>query len=631
MRELEYPYKSEYIIKKKKQLKRELLESGKKFLDVKIAILAGSTVNELKDVLELFLLNQGIKPDFYLSEYNKYYEDAVFDNKELEKFAPDIVYVCTTFRNIKFDFDLRNSSDEINERLNAEYEKFKSIWESIEKKYNSIVIQNNFEYPNFRLMGNKDIVDMHGFSNFLNRLNSTLYEYARTCKNFYICDINYIAGNYGLSKWHREKLYALYKLPCDIFAFPDISFNVANIIKSIYGKNKKALALDLDNTLWGNVISEDGLDGIEVGPETPIGEIYLDFQKYLKKLTSLGVILNVVSKNDYEIALDGIENSDGVLKKDDFVSIKANWEPKSENIKNLSKELSLGTDAFAFIDDNPMERDIVLQNVAGVSVPDVGSVENYIDVIDKSGFFEVTNITKEDLEKTKQYKANALREETKSSFENYEDYLKSLDMKAEIKAFDSKYYDRISQLSNKSNQFNLTTKRYTVEDIKRVSEDDNYITLYGKLSDKFGDNGIVSLLVARIVGCDEVDTAHTIRGDDAGASVGNVGAKHCEPVAASSASGKICEIELLLMSCRVLKRDMEFAMMDELVRICKEKGITCIKGSYLKTEKNSMVKNLYESFGFAKVSEDENGNAYYELSNLRNYCNKCKVIKINKE
>ena len=592
MRELEYPYKSEYIIKKKKQLKRDLLESGKKFLDVKIAVLAGSTANELKDILELFLLNQGIKPDFYLSEYNKYYEDAVFENAELEKFAPDIVYIFTTFRNINQDFDLSDDEKIVNEKLNNEYEKFKNIWESVEKKYNAIIIQNNFEYPNFRLMGNKDIVDSHGFSNFLMRLNDKFYEQARSKKNFYVCDINYISANYGLSKWHSEKLYALYKLPCDLFAFPDIAYNVASIVKSIYGKNKKALALDLDNTLWGNVISEDGLDGIEIGPETPMGEIYLNFQKYLKKLKSLGIILNVVSKNDMDIALEGIEKSDGVLKKEDFIKIKANWEPKSENIKNLSKELSLGVDAFAFIDDNLMERDIVQQNVPGVAVPEIGSVEKYIDVIDKSEFFEVTNITREDLEKTKQYKENALREESKSKFENYNDYLMSLDMKAEIKPFESKYYDRISQLSNKSNQFNLTTKRYTVEDIKSVAESDDYITLYGKLIDKFGDNGIVSLLIAHII---EPET--------------------------------ICEIDLFLMSCRVLKRDMEFAMMDELVRICKEKGITCIKGSYLKTEKNSMVKDMYESFGFAKVLEDVSGNKYYELGDLQNYQIKCNVIK----
>ena len=607
MRELEYPYKSEYIIKKIKQFKRELLQSGKKFLDVKIAILAGSTVNALKDLIEIFLLNRGIKPDFYLSEYNKYYEDAVFENPKLKEFNPDIVYIFTTFRNVNNDFDLGTNEDEIENKLNIEIEKYKSIWTSIEKKYNVIIIQNNFEYPNYRLLGNKDISDFHGFSNFLMRLNNKFYEYAKKEKNFYICDINYIAANFGLSKWHNEKLYALYKLPCDMCAFVDIAYNVSSIIKSIYGKNKKAFALDLDNTLWGNVISEDGLDGIEIGPETPLGEIYLDFQKYIKKVQSLGVILNVVSKNDKEVALDGIENSDGVLKKDDFIKIKANWEPKSENIKNLSKELSLGEDSFVFVDDNPVERDIVEKNVEGIAVPDIGSAEKYIEIIDKSEFFEVTNITKEDLEKTKQYKENALREDLKYNFENYEDYLNSLDMRAEIKPFTSKYYDRISQLSNKSNQFNLTTKRYTVEDIKSVSEDENYITLYGKLIDKFGDNGIVSLIVARIVGANAC-----------GALINDEPYEH----------SKICEIELLLMSCRVLKRDMEFAMMDELVRICREKGIDTIKGAYLKTEKNSMVKNLYEDFGFTKISEDENGNAKYILDNLQNYHNRCHVIKI---
>ena len=649
MRELEYPYKSEYIIKKIKQFKRELLQSGKKFLDVKIAILAGSTVNALKDLIEIFLLNRGIKPDFYLSEYNKYYEDAVFENPKLKEFNPDIVYIFTTFRNVNNDFDLGTNEDEIENKLNIEIEKYKSIWTSIEKKYNAIIIQNNFEYPNYRLLGNKDISDFHGFSNFLMRLNNKFYEYAKKEKNFYICDINYIAANFGLSKWHNEKLYALYKLPCDMCAFVDVAYNVSSIIKSIYGKNKKAFAFDLDNTLWGNVISEDGLDGIEIGPETPLGEIYLDFQKYIKKVQSLGIILNVVSKNDKEVALNGIENSDGVLKKDDFIKIKANWEPKSENIKNLSKELSLGEDSFVFVDDNPVERDIVEKNVKGIAVPDIGSAEKYIEIIDKSEFFEVTNITKEDLEKTKQYKENALREDLKSNFENYEDYLNSLDMRAEIKPFTSKYYDRISQLSNKSNQFNLTTKRYTVEDIKSVSEDENYITLYGKLIDKFGDNGIVSLIVARIVRANvDIVMANAdivmANADTLGANADIVGANadivrtNADIVGANACGAlindepyehsKICEIELLLMSCRVLKRDMEFAMMDELVRVCREKGIDTIKGAYLKTEKNSMVKNLYEDFGFTKISEDENGNAKYILDNLQNYHNRCHVIKI---
>ena len=589
MIELEYPFKSEDIIKQKRKIKKELLNVKNTFIDVRIALLAGSTINELKDILEIFLLNYGIRPEFYLSEYNKYYEDAVFANPELEKFNPDIVYVFTSSRNIIHDFDLSTSEENINAKLELEYNKYHSIWDNIKKKYNAVIVQNNFEYPNYRLLGNKDISDIRGLSNFLMRLNNKFYEYAENNQRFFICDINYIAADYGLSKWHSDKLYALYKLPCDLLAFPDIAHNVANIIKSIYGKNKKAIALDLDNTLWGGVISEDGEENVKVGPEIPEGEIYLDFQKYIKKLKSLGVLLNVVSKNDEDIAISGLKNTDGVLKPDDFIKIKANWEPKSDNIIKISKELNLGADAFAFVDDNPMERDIVKKNVQGIGVVNVSSPENYISELDKSGFFEVTNVTKEDIDKTRQYKEMQEREDFKNSFVDYTEYLKSLDMKAEIGAFEEKYYDRISQLSNKSNQFNLTTKRYTVEDIKKISGDKNYITLYGKLIDKFGDNGIVSLVIGRI-------------------------------------RGKELDLELFLMSCRVLKREMEYKMLDALVEECRSIGIGKINAKYIKTEKNSMVKNLLADFGFTKLSEDEHENSEWELSNLQNYTNKCKVI-----
>lgn len=583
------------ILLNKKKIKEKLLSSRDNFLEKKVAILTGSTIDLLKDTLEIYLLYHGIKPTFYISEYNKYYEDAVFDNPTLDEFKPDIVYIFTTFRNINVDLDINFNKEEIDSLLENEFSKYKNIWVSIINKYNPVIIQNNFEYPNFRLLGNNDIVNPHGLSNFINKLNNKFYEYAEN-NNIHILDINYISADFGLSKWHNNKLYALYKIPCDIEAIPHIAFNVANIIKSVYGKNKKLLALDLDNTLWGGVVSEDGLNGIEIGKETAIGELYYDFQNYLKKLKSIGVLLSIVSKNDENIALDAIEKSDGVLKKDDFVDIKANWQPKNENIRALSEELNLGLDSFVFIDDNPMERDIVKTSFNQVEVPDVKDVDEYINAIDKAGFFENIIITKEDLEKTKNYQKNLAINEFKSNFKNYDDYLDSLDMKATILPFEEKYFDRISQLSNKSNQFNLTTKRYSVEDIKNIASDKNHITLYGKLDDKFGENGIVSLIIGKII-----DTAN----------------------------GKELNIDLLLMSCRVLKRDMEYAMMDELVRLCIEKNIDIINGFYYKTEKNNMVSDLYEKYGY-DIIKNEDSEKIYRLTNLKNYKNKNKHILVNK-
>ena len=583
------------ILLNKKKIKEKLLSSRDNFLEKKVAILTGSTIDLLKDTLEIYLLYHGIKPTFYISEYNKYYEDAVFENLALDEFKPDIVYIFTTFRNINVDIDINFSKEEIDSLLENEFSKYKNIWVSIIKKYNPVIIQNNFEYPNFRLLGNNDIVNVHGLSNFINKLNYKFYEYAEE-NNIHILDINYIASDFGLSKWHNNKLYALYKIPCDIEAIPQIAFNAANIIKSVYGKNKKLLALDLDNTLWAGVVSEDGLNGIEIGKETAIGELYYDFQNYIKKLKSIGVLLSIVSKNDEDVALEAIEKSDGVLKKDDFVDIKANWQPKNENIKKISEELNLGIDSFVFIDDNPMERDIVKTSFNQIEVPDIKDVDEYINAIDKAGFFENTIITKEDLEKTKNYQKNLAINEYKSNITNYDDYLDSLDMKAIILPFEEKYFDRISQLSNKSNQFNLTTKRYSLEDIKNITSDKNHITLYGKLDDKFGENGIVSLIIGKII-----DTAN----------------------------GKELNIDLLLMSCRVLKRDMEYAMMDELVRLCIEKNIDIINGFYYKTEKNNMVSDLYEKYGYDIIKNEDN-EKIYRLTNLKNYQNKNKHILVNK-
>ncbi len=588
MKELEYPFDSDLLIRKKKSFKKQLLEENSSLIDKKIAILGGSTTSTVKQMIELFLLNYGISPSFYESEYNKYYEDAVFDNPKLEEFDPDVIYVFTTYRNIT-SFPLLNEDADL--LLEDEYKKFETIWESLKKRYNCPIIQNNFELPLYRLLGNKDASDAHGKVNYIGRLNEKFYGYAQKNENFYICDINYISADYGLSKWHNEFYYHMYKYALDINAIPYVAFNVANIIKSLFGKNKKGFVLDLDNTLWGGVIGDDGVDGIQLGPEEPVGQGYSEFQRYLKEHKQLGVILNIDSKNDYENAIAGLNHPDSELNENDFIEIKANWEPKDRNFDDIAKEINLLPESLVFIDDNPAERHIVTEQLKGVSAPEIGSIENYIKIIDRNGFFEVTNISKDDLKRNEMYKQNAERAKAEASFADYKDYLLSLDMKGVIKSFEPVYYDRIAQLSNKSNQFNLTTHRYTVNDIESIAEDDNYIALYGKLIDRFGDNGLVSVVIGHV-------------GND------------------------VCDIDLWIMSCRVLKRDLEFAMMDELTRRCKEKGISKIIGHYYPTAKNSMVKDFYALQGFEKIEEDEEGNTKWLFEIKDDYKNKNEVIEV---
>ena len=589
MKELEYPFDADYILSKKKRIKKELLASDTKFIDKKVAILGGSTTANIMLIMELFLLNNGICPSFYESEYNKYYEDAVFDNPELVEFAPDIIYVCTSNRNITEFPNLAMSQADVDALLDAQYQKFEAIWNSLSEKYNCPIIQNNFEMPLFRLMGNMDAWDYRGATCFTNRLNEKLYEYARSHENFYICDLNYIASDYGFKEWSEPSYWYMYKYAMCVPAIPYLSFNVANIIKSIFGKNKKGFVLDLDNTLWGGVIGDDGVDGIALGPEEAEGQAYTEFQKYLKAHQQLGVILNIDSKNDYENAIAGINHPDSEFTEKDFISIKANWDPKDKNFADIAAELTLLPESLVFVDDNPAERHIVTEQLKGVCAPELESVSAYIQTIDRSGFFETTSLSADDLKRNEMYQENAARAKLQSSFSDYGQYLDSLEMTAEIGEFIPVYMARIAQLTNKSNQFNLTTKRYTQAEIEATAADDGYITLYGKLIDKFGDNGVVSIAIGKL-------------------------------------DGGACDIELWLMSCRVLKRDMEFAMMDEMVKRCQAAGVSTLRGHYLPTEKNKMVKNFYGDMGFDLISENPDGSSDWKLD-LSGYENQNKHIK----
>lgn len=596
MKELEYPFDAEQILKQKKSLKRILLSNeNAKFVDKKIAILGGETTQNIKLILELFLLNYGIRPSFYESEYNKYYEDGMFPNPELEEFAPDLIYVCTCIRNIT-SFPLPSDPMEVvEEKRQAVLQKFTGLWDSLQDRYHCPVIQNNFEYPFFRLLGNKDASDSHGRVNFVTRLNLDFYDYASKHNNFFICDVNYLAASYGLEKWSDPYYWHMYKYAVAVPAIPYLSHSVANIIKSIYGKNKKVLNLDLDNTLWGGIVGDDGADNIEIGQETSLAQIYSEFQEYVKLHKEIGVLLTINSKNDEENALAGLNRPDSVLKKEDFVCIKANWNPKSQNLTETAIELNLLPESFVFVDDNPAERAIIEDQVPGTAVVPIDGVEHYIQTLDKAGYFEVTSLSEDDLKRNEMYAKNAERVKLQASFANYEEYLVSLEMKAEIQSFCSMYMSRIAQLTNKSNQFNLTTKRYSQADIEKVAEQNNYITLYGKLEDKFGDNGVVSIVIGKI----------------------------------DEEASDIMHLELWLMSCRVLKRNMEFAMMDTLVEKAKERGIRTIYGYYYPTAKNNMVREFYGLQGFTKVSEDDEGNTTWRFDIPEDYQVKQHEIAVN--
>lgn len=572
-----YPLDTEQLLRKKRRIRRELLAQNPHPLHKKIAILGGSTTNEVADQLGLFLLNYGIEAEFYQSEYGQYWQDAMFGTPELDEFRPDVIYIHTNWRNVEHFPTTADTPAQVDELLEAEYTRFETMWQALAQKFGCPVIQNNFDRPNYRLMGNRDVWDVRGRTNFLSRLNQKFYAYACAHEDFYINDLDYLASDYGLTAWGDAFFWHMYKYAMCLDAIPSLANSLANIIKSLYGRNKKALVLDLDNTLWGGVVGDDGVDGIAVGPEVPEGQVYAEFQSYCKALKSIGVVLAVDSKNDEENALAGLNHPDGVLRPDDFVAIKANWDPKDQNLKAIADELNLGADSFVFADDNPAERAIVAAQVPGVETPVLDGAENYIKTLDHGGYFEVTTLSGEDLKKTELYHANAQRRRAQAAFADYGAYLDSLEMTATIRGFEPLYIQRIAQLTNKSNQFNLTTLRCSEDDIRGMAENPAWLCLYGKLVDKFGDNGVVT-------------------------------------VVAGQSEGETLHLRLWLMSCRVLKRGMEDAMMDAVVADAAARGLKTIRGYYYPTAKNGMVKEFYAGMGFAKVDEDADGNTTWELS-----------------
>ena len=588
--ELQYPFDSEFILKKSKSLKRRLLEENTARIKKKIAVLGGSTTHDVVRILELFLLNQGIEPEFYESEYGMYWEDAMFGNEELNAFAPDMIYIHTSLRNLRSFPEPSDSREAVEEKLAAEYGHFETMWEKLAQERQCPVIQNNFEYPYFRLMGNQDGADIHGQTYYVNEMNRRFAAYAQEHQNFFINDINYQSAVYGLDEWSAPEYWHMYKYSLCLKAIPWLAHNVANIVKSVFGKNKKSLVLDLDNTLWGGIVGDDGPENLEIGQETNMGQVFAEFQSYVKLLKDYGVMLNVASKNEEENALAGLNHPAGVLRPDDFLLIKANWEPKSLNIEQIAQQLNILPDSLVFADDNPAEREIVRQQTAGVTAPEIGRPEDYIRVLDRGGYFEVTSLSDDDRKRNEMYQANLKREQQQASFADYADYLRSLEMTGVVRPFEPVYMGRIAQLTNKSNQFNLTTQRFTQAQIEQMAADEKYITLYGKLADKFGDNGVVSVVIAEKDG----DCAH---------------------------------IRLWLMSCRVLKRDMELAMLDGLAERCLAEGISTLYGYYYPTAKNNMVREFYGQLGFERISEDEAGNTGWKLS-LTGYENKNHVIEV---
>lgn len=561
------PLEPREIIENKRAIRRQLVgQEG--LLEKRVALLGGSTIGEIKSILELFLLAQGIRPIFYEGQYGLYYEELAFDNPALQAFAPDIIYIHTTNKNITEYPKPGMDRAQREQLLESAFGRWSHMWCAAAERYQCVIIQNNFEMLPYRVMGNMDVVHANGRLKFINDLNARMYEYQRQTPRFYVNDINYLSALFGLDNWHDLRNWYLYKYALALDAIPLLCHNIASITKAVYGKNKKALILDMDNTLWGGVIGDDGVQNIRLGMETPEGMAFTDFQRYVKAVSETGVMLGVCSKNDEKNAMEGLNHLASELKREDFVSFKANWEPKHVNIEQAASEINIGLDSMVFADDNPAERQIVRGFLPQVEAVPLSNPEEYVRVLDRQGYFEVVALSADDLNRTNAYQQNILREAAQAQFQSYDDYLKSLNMICRVDKVHAGNIGRVTQLINKTNQFNLTTLRLNEGEVGTRTESTDYVMLCGQLLDRFGDNGIVIVLSAYI-------------------------------------TGEEAEIELFLMSCRVFKRQLEQAMLQEMVIRLKKAGIKRIKGVYLPTTKNALVKDFYAEQGFSNTIEGQ--------------------------
>jgi FkbH-like protein len=588
--ELRQPISAEVVLRKRQSLKRVLLKQPN-LSPCRIAILGGSTTQEIRSMLEIFLLTQGVAPSFYESGYNAYYEEVMFENSTFVEFKPDIVFVHTTWHNVSRFPELLASEQEVESLIRGEMQRFEVFWDKIQNDLGTLIIQNNFDLPRLRPLGNIDSSEAYGRIHFLSRLNTEFARYARSHSRFLLNDIHFLCAQVGLGQWFDDSYWYNYHMALSPIATVALSQNVATIVKAVYGKTKKCLVLDLDNTLWGGVIGDDGLQGLLLGRDHPVGEAYNNFQRYVKELRKRGILLAVCSKNEPENAKEGFSHPDMLLKLNDFSAFRANWQPKSDNIREIARELNIGLDSMVFVDDNPAERAIVMAQVPEVAVPDVGSdVTLFPEAIERERYFEPIRIVKDDLERASFYSGNAQRNVHEESFHDHGAFLESLEMTAEIGPFVPVYIERIKQLINKTNQFNLTTLRCTAAEVEAFASSLTHVTLYGRLHDKFGDNGLVSVVIG-------------------------------------SVHGDTLEIDLWLMSCRVLKREMEYAMFDALVEECHARGVRNIVGTYIPTKKNGMVAGHYGSLGFSQRNDSPRERIVWDYDIVLPYAPKTRFIR----
>ena len=555
-----------------KDLKRNLKKDVSALPTIKVSLLGDTATQFLATAIKGEGIERGYNIDLFEAEYNQVERQILDPTSDLYAHDAKYTVVFQSTHKLLEQYSLMPASDWstlADERINF----IRTICESVCGK----IIYYNYPEIEDTVFGSYANKVSSSFSYQLRKLNFELMNLAQEYPNLFICDIAGIQNKFGRNFMFDSTVYVSTEMILSIDALPYVASRTLDIIASIEGKFKKCLILDLDNTVWGGVVGDDGWENIQVGHGLGIGKAFSEFQQWVKKLKNRGIIICVCSKNDEDKAKEPFEkNPEMVLKLDDISVFVANWENKADNIRTIQSILNIGFDSMVFLDDNPFERNMVCENVPGVTVPELPEDPGeYLEFLYSQNLFETASYSSADKDRTKQYQVEAQRVSSAKKFTNEADFLKSLEMVSEVSGFTPFNTPRVAQLSQRSNQFNLRTIRYTEDQITAIEKDPKQKGFAFTLEDKFGDNGLIAVVILQ-----EKDSETLF-------------------------------VDTWFMSCRVLKRGMENFTLNTIVEYAKSNGYKKIIGEYLPTAKNGMVAEHYTGLGFTKLEGEET--AQWEL------------------
>jgi FkbH-like protein len=546
----------------KKNLKKDM--TGMK--RIKLALLGDTATQFIAQAIKGMGVEYCLAIDLFEAEFDQIERQISDPDSELYRFEPEFVLIFSSGHKLLQAYS-KTKPEGRGQFAENSLLSVKQWISTLQSRMNSKIIYCNYPEEDDCIFGQYASKVEESFIYQLRKLNFRLQELAVQTGNLYICDLSAIQNRIGHDRFWSAAIYANTEMVVSIDALPHFAYAVVQLLLAFQGRLKKCLILDLDNTLWGGVIGDDGLENIQIG-SLGIGKVFTEFQYWVKKLQQRGIILAVCSKNTEAIAKEPFEkHPDMVLKLSDIAVFMANWENKADNIRKIQKILNIGLDSMVFLDDSPFERNLVKENIPEISVPELPEDPAlYLDYLSGLDLFETVSYSGEDALRTQQYQKEAERAVFQESFTNEDDFLKSLNMYSETKPFDRFSIPRVAQLSQRSNQFNLRTVRYTENDIRRISQSDQHLTLSFTLEDKFGDNGLICAII--------LEKRETIRA---------------------------LFIDTWLMSCRVLKRGMEVYVLNAMANLAKENGFDTLIGEYIPTPKNEIVRDLYKNLGFEFV------------------------------